>query len=439
MADLEPITREELLLNSIAGEGSSNLTPITRQEQYLSAIAGETELPSDMKPITREEQYYQKILDNGGAGGGGDEPTGTKEISITQNGVSTHNVKAYASARITTNVPNSYEASDEGKVVSNGALASQTSRNVTANGTYDTTVNDEVVVNVPNPSTGTKQITANGTHDVTDFASAQVNVPNSYSASDEGKVVSNGALVSQTSRQVTANGTYDTTLNNSVEVNVPQGITPTGTKSITTNGTHDVTQYASAEVNVPNPSTGSQTFTENGTYDVTSLAQAVVNVQASGGGVHTKEGYIELTDTNVSNNPSITVPVDLTNATGFVLNMYVVETGEVADGVVTKYDKAEIPTVLGATNTTLIYNYTLKYPRNHVPEVYRDATNLITNREVANAVYNYAYRGNNGANIAILITPTITASGVSFNGLNATRFFCHTGAYVKFKYEVTWW
>lgn len=109
--------------------------------------------------------------------------------------------------------------------------------------------------------TGTKQIniTQNGTvtEDVTNYASAEItaNVPNSYSASDEGKVVSNGALVAQTSQNITANGTYDTTTKNSVNVAVPQGITPSG----------------------------SQTFTENGTYDVTSLAQAVVNVEGSGG------------------------------------------------------------------------------------------------------------------------------------------------------------
>lgn len=41
--------------------------------------------------------------------------------------------------------------------------------------------------------------------------------------SDEGKVVSNGALVSQTSDTVTENGTYDTTLKNSVTVNVSGG------------------------------------------------------------------------------------------------------------------------------------------------------------------------------------------------------------------------
>ena len=70
---------------------------------------------------------------------------------------------------------------------------------------------------------GTKSISANGTEDVTNYASVSVSVPNSYSASDEGKVVDNGALVSQTSDTVTANDTYDTTLINSLTVNVSGG------------------------------------------------------------------------------------------------------------------------------------------------------------------------------------------------------------------------
>ena len=100
-------------------------------------------------------------------------PTGTKNIST--NG--THDVTNYASAnvavpasavdsgtkQITSNgtgqdvvgyaavdvaVPNSYSPSDEGKVVQSGALVSQSSQNITENGTYDTTLKNEVVVNV---------------------------------------------------------------------------------------------------------------------------------------------------------------------------------------------------------------------------------------------------------------------------------------------------
>lgn len=75
-------------------------------------------------------------------GGGGSEPTGT--VDIATNG--THNVKNYASANV--NVPNSYAQSDEGKVVSDGALVSQTSDTVTENDTYDTTLIDSLTVNV---------------------------------------------------------------------------------------------------------------------------------------------------------------------------------------------------------------------------------------------------------------------------------------------------
>lgn len=98
-------------------------------------------------------------------------------------------------SRVMVNVPNSYSASDEGKVVSNGNLVSQT----------------------------TKQIMANGTHDTTTNNSVAVDVPNSYAAADEGKVVSGGALVGQTSRNITDNGTYDTTENNEVVVDVSGG------------------------------------------------------------------------------------------------------------------------------------------------------------------------------------------------------------------------
>lgn len=108
-------------------------------------------------------------------------PTGTKQINIASNGTVTEDVTDYADAEINVNVPASAVDS------------------------------------------GTKNINSNGTHDVVGYASASVNVPNSYSQSDEGKVVSNGALVAQTSDTVTTNDTYDTTLINSLTVNVSGG------------------------------------------------------------------------------------------------------------------------------------------------------------------------------------------------------------------------
>lgn len=66
-------------------------------------------------------------------------------------------------------------------------------------------------------------VSANGEYTATEgtaYSPVEVDVPNTYVAEDEGKVVSEGALVSQTSMSVTQNGVVDTTLVNSVDVNV---------------------------------------------------------------------------------------------------------------------------------------------------------------------------------------------------------------------------
>ena len=61
-----------------------------------------------------------------------------------------------------------------------------------------------------------KNITVNGTYlaendNADGYSSVEVDVPNTYTAVDEGKVVNNGDLVSQTSTTATVNGTIDTT------------------------------------------------------------------------------------------------------------------------------------------------------------------------------------------------------------------------------------
>lgn len=58
-----------------------------------------------------------------------------------------------------------------------------------------------------------------------EFAADIGTITNQYTQADEGKVVSSGALVSQTSypSAIIANNTYDTTNYNSVTVNVPSG------------------------------------------------------------------------------------------------------------------------------------------------------------------------------------------------------------------------
>lgn len=66
-----------------------------------------------------------------------------------------------------------------------------------------------------------------------DMPAAIAAIPNSYAAGDEGKVVSNGELVTQIARaaEISENGQYDTTYNNSVTVNISSGGIPILTRS----------------------------------------------------------------------------------------------------------------------------------------------------------------------------------------------------------------
>ena len=104
-----------------------------------------------------------------------------------------------------------------------------------------------------------KNINANGTYNASSdnadgYKKVVVSVPNSYSAGDEGKVVSSGALVSQSSATYTSNNTYDTTLINSVTVNVSGSSSPIqliDTISVTENVRAvniDLTPYSSYDV-----------------------------------------------------------------------------------------------------------------------------------------------------------------------------------------------
>ena len=97
---------------------------------------------------SKESQNDYDIYFNGSPVSGGVTPTGTKQINIASNGTVTEDVTNYANAEITVNVPNSYNAQDEGKVVSNGTLAAQSSDTVTQNGNYDTTLINSLTVNV---------------------------------------------------------------------------------------------------------------------------------------------------------------------------------------------------------------------------------------------------------------------------------------------------
>lgn len=80
---------------------------------------------------------------------GGEQIT-VESLTATENKIYTAPTgKAYSP--VTVNVPNTYSASDEGKVVSSGTLVLQTSATKTQNGTYNTTTNNEIIVNVTPP------------------------------------------------------------------------------------------------------------------------------------------------------------------------------------------------------------------------------------------------------------------------------------------------
>ena len=103
---------------------------------------------ADLEPITRKEQFYDKIISAAESGGGGS--TTLIEKSITANGeYNASDDSADGYSKVTVDVPNTYTAQDEGKVVDNGALVAQTTHaEITENGTYDITTNNSVSVNV---------------------------------------------------------------------------------------------------------------------------------------------------------------------------------------------------------------------------------------------------------------------------------------------------
>lgn len=209
-----------------------------------------------MKHIDFYLDIIQKKTASGTGGGGGITPVGTK--TITTNGK--HDVTAYAEADVQVPIPE--------------APSGKTTISVTENGvtTHDVTsfAQAEVNVQVPLPEepSGEKvvNITANGTttEDVKSFATAKINV----------QVPASGITPSGV-KEITQNGVHDVTAFAQAKVNVPTGITPSGTKeiSVTQNGevTEDVTNFKNVHIVTNVPSSGGGVSQEK--YD--SLLQAL--------------------------------------------------------------------------------------------------------------------------------------------------------------------
>ena len=134
---------------------------------------------------------------------------------------------------------------------------SNATKKLTTKGTW---LEDDITIVDSTPTLGTKSISSNGTYNASSdslggYSQVSVSVPNTYSAGDEGKVVDNGALVSQTTATYNTNNTYDTTKIKTVTVAVP-GSSPN----------------LQAKTNI-SPSTSSQTIQADTGYDGLSSVQ----------------------------------------------------------------------------------------------------------------------------------------------------------------------
>lgn len=183
MNEFEPAqSRVEAALQNMLGAANELEPAQSRIEKILYNMLG---YDVEMEPTqSRIEALLKQILEQGGPGGGGEI---TRErLDVAQNGTYTApSGKAYTPVVVA--VPNSYAASDEGKVVKNGALAAQGSATVTENGPVDTTEISAVTVAVPVPVLEALSATANGTYTPTAghaFNSVVVNVPSSGGGTD---------------------------------------------------------------------------------------------------------------------------------------------------------------------------------------------------------------------------------------------------------------
>ena len=103
------------------------------------------ELDTGKRFLFDAENTTWNEVSSGGGGGG----STLIEKSITENGIynaSDDNADGYS--KVAVDVPNTYTAQDEGKVVNNGVLVAQTAMTITQNGVYDTTGINRITVNI---------------------------------------------------------------------------------------------------------------------------------------------------------------------------------------------------------------------------------------------------------------------------------------------------
>lgn len=217
---------------------------------YLSEVEhleGELTIPKQLggstlgtKTITENDTYYAEDDGLDGysevtvnvSGGGGTLETITKTYTPTTSQQTeqitpSSGYDGIAEVDVTVNaMPTGTEGTPtatKGSVSNHSVNVTPSVTNVAGYIAGGTKTGTAVTVSASELDSGTKSITANGTNqDVIGYAAVDVAVPNTYSAADEGKVVSSGALVAQTAHAdvtpTASDQTIDTTTNNSIKV-----------------------------------------------------------------------------------------------------------------------------------------------------------------------------------------------------------------------------
>lgn len=158
----------------------------------------------------------KRITENGEYTAADDNLYGFNEVEVEVQGTG---------GRVTQGADGKLLLSEDGSIVAEVPLSVSQNGNYTPSSGY---AYSEVEVDVSGGSATltTKTITANGTYNASSdnadgYSQVVANVPNTYSASDEGKVVSNGRLYAQGIGIATENRSYDTTMIKTMLVNVP--------------------------------------------------------------------------------------------------------------------------------------------------------------------------------------------------------------------------
>ena len=157
--------------------------------------------------------------------------------------------------------------------------------------------------------------------------------------------------------------------------------------------------------------------------------------QGGGGGGYTRKTYtgtIIYSDEDVSN---CIIPIDTRNANHVDVNLRIVRSGTVTNGVVTYDDNVQPHNGFGA----VAFSYSAStIQTTQVSYRYKeDVANESFDVPTFNASYRYATYGTRASNATISINDTVLKSnGISLSPMNASRRFCRAGLYCEFEYSV---